>query len=122
MMRSFTIETDQPDCEGTVINLEGIEIPDRVPLLYNFHATPDKVITFGRVWVEGSELKCEANLDEMWLDTYPAISFTMDKYSVNPGGKLVKQCRLRCIGLCDDPNLNLGIKTIREQIVNSFPS
>lgn len=116
MTRTFTIETDQPDCKGTVINLEGIEIPDRVPILYNFHATPEKVITFGHVWVEGQELKCEASLDDMWLDAYPGIGYTMNGYSVTSAGKLITHCKLLCIGLCDNPNLNPGILTIREQI------
>lgn len=110
----FIVETDQPDEDGTTIDLAGIVIKDKIPVLMNFRR--NTIVTSSKVWVAGGLLMCEAMLEDRYLDYNPAIGFSVVKWHEIDGKRHYLQIRLDAIGLCEKPNLNPKIKTIREQI------
>lgn len=73
MKRTFTVETNLPDSNGDIINLDGMKIPDRVLMIENFDRT--KPLGYAEVKKEGSELKAIAEIPEKYLDKFPAIGF-----------------------------------------------
>lgn len=112
----FIVETDQPDEEGTVINLDGIEAKDRTLININFDLSPKMTLGKANTYVLNNALWCQCRLKIEHLDLYPAIGFEVIKWEQRPEGKYYEQIRLQQIGLCDKPNLNPNIKTIRQQI------
>lgn len=113
MKRTFTVETSQPDCHGDIVNLDGVHIPERVPVTLEWdHA---KLIGVGSVVKEGDELKATVDIDDRYLDGYPAIGFSAIKYKTNGKGKTFEEVKLYEVSISGRPNANPDIKTIREQ-------
>jgi hypothetical protein len=112
----FIVETDQPDEQGTVINLDGIEIGATTPICLNFGRDLKDVIGHAHVWGFAGKLWCQAELLDKFLDLNPAIGFEVIKWENRPTGKYYDRIKLFSIGLCTAPNLNPAIKTIREQL------
>jgi len=112
----FVIETEDADSEGTVIDLDGIEHKETVPICLNFGRDIKDVVGRGYVWVKEGQLWCKAELNIKHLDLYPAIGFEVVEWEETPTGKHYKRVKLFCIGVCNKENLNPSIKTISEQI------
>lgn len=112
----FVVETDQPDEQGTIINLGGIEIRGTIPVCLNFGRHIKDIIGHGNVGISGGKLWCQAELRNEHIDLYPAIGFEVIKWEKRPTGKYYDSIKLFSIGLCIAPNLNPTIKTVREQI------
>lgn len=112
----FVVETDQPDENGTTINLAGVENMDNLPILFNFSMDIKDVITYCKVWHHDGKLICEADLQDKWLDLNPAIGFQAIDYKVQPVGRHYNKVKLFAVGLCTNQNLNPSIKTVRDQM------
>lgn len=115
MKRTFTIETNKPDGNGDIINLDGVHIPARVPVTLEWdHSKLIGMSTVGRV---GDELKATADIDDRYLDAYPAIGFSAINYKTSKTGcKVYEEIKLYEVSLSSRPNANPDIKSIREQI------
>lgn len=115
MTYTFTIETAQPDSHGDTVLLDGVQLHDNIRVLHNFRR--DQLIaTVPVVFRDGDVLKCTAEIPDEYLDKYPAIGFQVQRWSWGSNGRIYERIKLFAVGLCDEPNLNPSIKTIREQI------
>lgn len=111
---TFIVETDQPDANGDIVRLDGVQF-GAIKMLHNFR-NHEIIDSTPSVFQDGNCLKCTAEVPVKFLDKYPAIGFTVNKYTTNPdGSKTFESITLYSIGLCDQPNPNPSIKTIREQ-------
>jgi len=111
---TFTVETGKPDSHGDIINLDGVKIPDKVPVTIEWDH--QRFIGNSIVSKEGDELKATAEIPDKFLDAYPAIGFTAIKYeTMEGGGKRFDEMKLYEVSLSSRPNANPDIKTIREQ-------
>jgi hypothetical protein len=115
MKRTFTVETNKPDSNGDIVNLDGVHIPDKVPVTVDWDHS--KFIGMASVTIEGEELKATAEIPDKYLDAYPAIGFTAIKYNTNGKGKTFEKVKLYEVSICARPNANPDIKTIREQTI-----
>ena len=113
----FIVETDQPDEDGTTIDLSGIEMKDKTPISLNFSRDIKDVVGSAKLWVYEGNLWCQARLKNDVLDLYPAIGFSIISWEDRPDKtKHYSAIKISQIGLCVKPNLNPTIKTVREQI------
>lgn len=112
MKRTFTIETNKPDGNGDIVNLDGIKIPDKVIMIRNFDTSD--VIGVAEVKRDGSELKATAEVPSNLLDHFPAIGFKIIKQRQEGDCRVFEEIELLSVGLSDKPNTNPDIKTIRE--------
>jgi hypothetical protein len=115
MVVTFTIETANPDSNGDIVNLAGIEIPEKVFLMREFnHSSP-----LGLVEVIKTEdrLLATADIPDELLDCYPAIGFQVIKSHQDGKYRVFDEVKLRYVSLGKKPNPNPDIKTIREQLV-----
>lgn len=113
MIRTFTIETGQIDGNGDIIILDGVHIPERVPVTLEWDHS--KLIGMASVKREGDQLTATAEIDDRYLNGYPAIGFTAIKYKSNRIGKTFEEIKLYEVSICSQPNANPDIKTIHEQ-------
>lgn len=102
-----------PDSNGDIILLDGVRIPKEVAVTHNFRS--HEQIGVATVTKEGDKLIAVAIIEDKHLDLYPAIGFSVVKYRTIDTGKVYEEVDLQWIGLCEKPNLNPDIKTIREQ-------
>jgi hypothetical protein len=118
MKLTFTVETGTPDSNGDIVNLDGVNIPDKVTIVENFDRT--KPVSMAVVVREGNSLKATAEIPDRLLDKYPAIGFSVKKYHAEGAAKVFDEIDLQCVGLCTKENPNPDIKTVRGQAVNQI--
>lgn len=113
----FIVETDQPDEDGTTIDLSGIEVREVTHISLNFSREIKDVVGHAKLWVHNGSVWCQARLKNDVLDLYPAIGFSIISWEDRPDKtKHYTAIKIFQIGLCVKPNLNPAIKTVREQI------
>lgn len=96
--------------DGSRINIEGLQFPNRVPLTVNF----DKTNTIGEaeVWVEDGVLKARADVKEDFKGLYPAVGVQIIKQSVENGVRHLLETKLHQISLNHSPNADKNIQPI----------
>jgi hypothetical protein len=115
MIYKFEILTDKVDSEGDVFKLDGLKIPDKpIVLTRNFDFSDP--IGLCKLTHEGNRIKCEAEIDENTLNTYPAISFSVGASFTDENGiRHITDAKIVSASICAYPNADPSIKTIREQ-------
>lgn len=116
MITTFIVETDQPDCDGSVIHLDGIKFHNPIQCWDNFKTNIAPVALNCNFQIADGKLYCTTDVPDDYLDRFPAIGFTVIKQTKTLSGIVYESIVLYNIGLCDKPNLNPNIKTIRQQI------
>jgi hypothetical protein len=115
MKYKFTIATGHVDSQGNLFAPGSLKIPDK-PLILTRNFDFTHPIGTCMLTREGDNIKCEAEIDENTLDTYPAISFSVGaSYTDEDGIRHITDAKIVSASICMYPNTDPTIKTIREQ-------
>jgi hypothetical protein len=111
MTKTFTVATGNTDSEGDIIKLDGVSIPDRVLLTFEFDNT--NPIGYCKVRNTGSELIASADIPDNFVGMYPAIGFQIVKSHYEGRIRVIDEMKLHYIGLSTKPNVDEFIKPIQ---------
>jgi hypothetical protein len=114
----FVAERGNKGDDNVEVNLFGIKnLPKFVIITAEDFTT---AIGTGKVFIDNSELKVEADLREQEFHLYPTIGFeSLVEENIN-GFVLIRELELHTVSLQYNPNTDSHIKTIMEQINNGM--
>jgi hypothetical protein len=114
----FVAERGNKGDDNVEVDLSGIKnLPKFVIITAEDFTT---AIGTGKVFIDNSELKVEADLREQEFHLYPTIGFeSLVEENIN-GFVLIRESELHTVSLQHNPNTDSQIKTIMEQINNGM--
>ncbi len=114
----FVAERGNKGDDNVEVDLSGIKnLPKFVIITAEDFTT---AIGTGKVFIDNSELKVEADLREQEFHLYPTIGFeSLVEENIN-GFVLIRESELHTVSLQPNPNTDSQIKTIMEQISNGM--
>lgn len=114
----FVAERGNKGNDNVEVDLSGIKnLPKFVIITAEDFTT---AIGTGKVFIDNSELKVEADLREQEFHLYPTIGFeSLVEENIN-GFVLIRESELHTVSLQPNPNTDSQIKTIMEQISNGM--
>ncbi len=112
----FVAERGNKGDDNVEVDLSGIKnLPKFVIITAEDFTT---AIGTGKVFIDNSELKVEADLREQEFHLYPTIGFeSLVEENIN-GFVIIRESELHTVSLQPNPNTDSQIKTIMEQINN----
>lgn len=114
----FVAERGNKGDDNVEVDLSGIKnLPKFVIITAEDFTT---AIGTGKVFIDNSELKVEADLREQEFHLYPTIGFeSLVEENIN-GFVIIRESELHTVSLQSNPNTDSQIKTIMEQISNGM--
>jgi hypothetical protein len=109
--KGILIEAGYDSGINLTVNIEGVQIPDRVAVLINFDVS--HAIGFASVYKKDGKLLADIDLLEMYqnIDGFPSIGFQ----AIEQKNNVAIKSKLYSIGICTKENEDPNIKRLREQ-------
>ena len=116
MKKKITVATGNIDGVNDQIILSGVKFSKHAKLTRNFDRSIQPFGTINKIFIEGNELKIEADIPDELNRSYPAIGFTLIKSQMEGDIKVIHEMEVFEVSLCDTKNVDKSIKTIGEQV------
>lgn|SRR5574339_42892 len=115
--RTFIVERGVPDIHGDRILIEGIKLPPKGAIVitqdFQAHKSP---VGIGKVYIEDGVLKCDAEINEHFVQRFPSIGIRpIEAVDNDHGGVDVKSSELVSLAVSLHPNMDKDIKMICDQ-------
>lgn len=106
------IEKGNYDSNGNVIMLDGLIIPNTgIPVTKEFRA--NEVLANANVFKENGVLMAEFEIEDKFLNGYPAVGVKLLKHHVDENGiKVIDKCELFSVGICPMQNADKSIPNL----------
>jgi hypothetical protein len=119
MKVTFIVETGKRDSNGDILRLYGIRnLNQQLPVQRNFD--PAKALGHCTLKRDSGVLKVIAEVDDSLLDLFPAVGYQVEqgqaKYNEKTNTTVINRCQLFAVGLCDKPNADESILSLRAQL------
>jgi hypothetical protein len=110
----FVAEKGNKGDDNVEVDINGIKnLPKFIIITAEDYTT---AVATGKAFISNDELQVEADLREQEFDLYPTIGFESITEENSNGSIIIKESELLTVSLQPNPNTDVHIKTIGEQI------